>query len=278
MGTITQSLASIFAIVFSISLVAIQLCSENLSHRLIGLYVNDRNFIFPFLLNLIALVFDLFVLSVESLNDFASGGIILSIVAVLSLMPFFLFTVRLLRPGRVVGKLLNRIKTKDLLVHNYEKRSLYRDNFQAIEDIISICTGRGDYATSQDLIERVREKMYSVLSLMNKEIDKKAGILLAEPLHNMSAPFARLLRNIAVSANKKDAIEITVYTIATIVNYVETFRDARFAPAYVPFDEALERILSQARQRFSSEEFASDKALLELIVANARLSFSKFVK
>ena len=68
LGTITQSLASIFAIVFSISLVAIQLCSENLSHRLISLYVKGINFIIPFILNLLAVVFNLFLLSVESLQ------------------------------------------------------------------------------------------------------------------------------------------------------------------------------------------------------------------
>lgn len=62
LGNILQSLASIFAIVFSISLVAIQLCSENLSHRLIGLYVKNPNFMVPFVLNLTALLFDLFLL------------------------------------------------------------------------------------------------------------------------------------------------------------------------------------------------------------------------
>ena len=55
LGNILQSLASIFAIVFSISLVAIQLCSENLSHRVIDLYVNHRNFIFPLSLNIVAI-------------------------------------------------------------------------------------------------------------------------------------------------------------------------------------------------------------------------------
>lgn len=92
LGTIVQSLASIFAIVFSISLVAIQLCSEGLSHRLIGLYVWSWSFVGPFSLNLGTLLFNWLLLSNVNWRHSADYGIFWSFGAVLSLVPFFIYT------------------------------------------------------------------------------------------------------------------------------------------------------------------------------------------
>lgn len=94
----------------------------------------------------------------------------------------------------------------------------------------------------------------------------------------MSAPFARLLEGVAVSSNKSDAMEITFYVIGSIGDFVEHFPDARFVPAFKIFDAALERILSQARYRFGSPEYAADLARLEVAIARARVSFSEFVR
>ncbi len=94
----------------------------------------------------------------------------------------------------------------------------------------------------------------------------------------MSTPFARLFEGIAVSSNKSDAMEITLYVIRSIGDFVEHFPDARFVPAFKIFDAALEHILSQARYRFRSPEYAADLARLEVAIARARVSFSEFVR
>jgi hypothetical protein len=93
----------------------------------------------------------------------------------------------------------------------------------------------------------------------------------------MSAPFARLLEGIAISANKRDAMEITVYIIRVISDFVEKFGEARFLPAFKIFDGVIERIHSQAKSRFSTKEYEADFALLEVEIASARMSFSEFV-
>ena len=96
---------------------------------------------------------------------------------------------------------------------------------------------------------------------------------------NMSIPFARLLDGIAVSSNKNDAMEISIYVINTIADFVERFWEARFVPAFKIFDVAIEHILNQARHRFGGKkEYTVDLARLEVAVAKARASFGELVE
>lgn len=277
LGTILQSLASIFAIVFSISLVAIQLCSENLSHRLIDLYVKNINFLVPAIINFTAIMSDFLIITNKKYICFANIGILLSIAAILSLISFFLFTIRFLRPVHVVGAILNGIKPINLLSENFTDRELYRKSLQPIEDIASNCIKNGDYATAQDIIELIRTKMHNVLDLVKERLMKESETRYVMTLINMSRPFSKLLEGIAVSSNKRDAIEITIYIIYTIGDFVEGFEEARFIPAFKIFENSIERIYSQASHRFSSGEYKIDFARLEVAIADARVSFSKFV-
>lgn len=278
LGTIVQSLASIFAIVFSISLVAIQLCSENLSHRLILLFVRSSNFLFPFGLNLVALLFNLVLLSYGCYHRLAGHGIILCVAAVLSLILFFVYTVRFLTPLHVVRVLLAKVNVDRMLLENFGEEQLYRRYFQPIEDIISSCAVKGDYATARSLIDLVRFKMQSVLNVLNKRMRMESHEMFVRSVVFMSRPFARLLEGVSVSSNKKDAMEVTYYVIWIIGDFVEKFRDARLAYGFRIFDESIERILSQARFRFRADEYAADLARLEVAVARARASFSTFTE
>jgi ABC-type multidrug transport system fused ATPase/permease subunit len=175
LGTLVQSLASVFAIVFSISLVAVQFCSEQLSYRLMRLYVWNLNFVVPFVMNALALLFNLFLLSYICYYGLMDFGLLLGFMAVVSLIPFFVYTFRFMVPVHVVGVLLDRVKTNPMLLsENFAERILYRENFQPVEDIISSCVRKGDYAMAQDSIERVREKMYAVLNVVKKRIGKES--------------------------------------------------------------------------------------------------------
>lgn len=279
-GNILQSLASVFAIVFSISLVAIQLCSENLSHRLIGLYVKNRNFLFPICLNFVVVLFDLALVSDERLASLASYGVIYNIIAIASLILFFIFTIRFLRPVPVTRKLLRRVEINVLSSEDSSIREcIYREIFQPIDDIVSSCAKKGDYATVKDLIDLIVKKMYELFALGEKKMKKEeGGVPILRLLVFTSRPFARLFQGIAVSANKNDAMEITFHVIRTIGSFVKQFPDARFVPAYKIFEEAIERIHSQAKYRFGTDEYKTDLALLEIEIASARVSFSEFVK
>lgn len=277
LGNILQSLATIFAIVFSISLVAIQLYSERLSHRLVTLYVKNSNFFCPFALNLIVLLVLILIISNGCYYFLADYGILLSVSAILSIIPFFIFTINFLRPSRIVKILLDRIKDQDILERDHSDVKLYRAALQPIEDIISSCAKNRDYATAADSIELIRMKMFGVLKLVNNRKEQERPSYFIRLLDHMSSPFTKLLENIAISANKEDAIEITIFVIETIGDFVERFLDARFTPAFQHFVNAIENIRSQALHRFSSEEYKTDFALLELAISDARLRFSQFM-
>lgn len=278
LGTLVQSLASVFAIVFSISLVAVQFCSEQLSYRLMSLYVRNVNFVVPFLMNAFALLYNLFLLSYACYYYLVDFGLLLSFMAVVSLMPFFVYTFRFMIPVHVVSALLGLLRINPMLLsENFAERTLYRKNLQPVEDIISSCVRKGDYAMAQDSIERIRVKMHGVLRVLKKRMKKESESSFVRLIVFMSAPFARLLERIAVSANKRDAMEITVYVIGIIADFVEEFGDARFLPAFKIFDGVVERIHSQARFRFSAKEYRDDFASLEVEIGRARMSFSEFV-
>jgi hypothetical protein len=278
LGTTVQSLASLFAIVFSVSLVAVQLCAENLSHRLIRLYVWNWNFVVQFGLSAFSLLFNLVLLSNESFFSFAVYGVFWSIVAALGLIPFLIFTIRFLIVRNVVKMLLRRIKTNpQLLSENFAEDKPYLDYLQPVEDVISSCVRKGDYATAKDLINLIAWKMFSVLATIKKKIRVADKATCDKLLFYMSAPFARLLGGVAVSANKNDAMEITIYIIGKIASFVEEFNDARFVPAFKVFDGVIERIRSQAKHRFTGAEYAVDFAWLEVAISRARVIFSQSV-
>lgn len=278
LGTLVQSLASIFAIVFSISLVAVQFCSEQLSYRLIRLYVLSLNFIVPFVLNALALVFNLLLLSYSCSSWLLDFGILFGMMAIISLVPFFVYTFRFMVPVHVVGVLLARLTTNSILLsESLADGPSFRETLQPIEDIISNCVRKGDYAMAQESIDRVIDKMAEVLSVVKKRMEKESESSFVRLIVSMSVPFARLLGGIAVSANKKDSMEISVYIIKAVADFVGMFGEARFLPAFKIFDGLIDRIHSQARSRFSAKEYEDDFASLEIEIASARMSISRFV-
>jgi hypothetical protein len=279
LGTAVVSLASLFAIVFSVSLLAVQLVAGNLSHRLIRLYVWNWNFLVPFGLSAFALLFNLILLFDESFSCCAVQGVFLTFLVVLALIPFLIFTIWFLIIRNVVNRLLHRINDSQILTENFADDNLYLDYLQPVEDVISSCTRKGDYATSKDLIDLVAKKMFStlhVVKLTMKAVPDKATC--DKLLSYMSEPFAKLLKGVAVSANKNDEIEVSIYVINMISRFVEEFGDARFIPAFKVFEAAIEGIRSQAKYRFSSAEYAVDFARLEVAISKARVVFSQFVE
>lgn len=275
LSTCISALASIFAIVFSISLVAIQLFSENLGHRLLGLYIRDLFFIIPFSLNLAALLLDVILLTNFG-PQFANYGIVLTILAIVSLVPFFVFTVSFLKPVNVVKKLLDKIEIENLLEISFSEKPFYSRYFQPIEDIVITCIQKGDTATAQDVIDLIQGKMNETLTEVSERIKNKTAPSI-KLIVFMSQPFANVFLRIAIASNKKDSIETTIYIVNTIGEYIQTFEDARFIPAYNIFDATLDKILLQAQSRFGSSEYTNDLTLLEITVSSAAVKFGSFV-
>lgn len=276
LGTLVQSLASIFAIIFSISLVAIQFYSESISYRLIGLYVKNRNFMFPFFMNFGALLFDLYLLSDVRFQYLIGYGIISSIFAILSLGIFFLFTIRILNPLKVISELLKKIKTEKILTCDFSENGTYEAYFQPIDDIVTCFVQKGDYATAYGAIDLINGKLYDLLIKILKKLKEEQNVQIVKLLNFMSKPFARLFEEIAISSNKKDAMEITSYIINIIGIFVRKMPDARFVPAFKIFDETIERISFQAECRFRTPEYIDELTNLKLTIASVRVEFSRF--
>lgn len=277
LGTVIQSLTSIFAIVFSISIIVIERYSEEQSRLFVGLYFRNYNFIIPFTLNFLAVIVNLFLFSNVPHQHFTDYGILLVFGAIFSIPLFFVFTVRFLKVENIVRMLLHRLRTNPRLFSvDFSNERLYRKYLQPIEDTILRSTELRRYTTSKYLLDLVEDKMSdALLSVMQRMSEEREQDFTQLQL-NMSNPFAKLLRSIALFANKTDAIEITIYTIEIVTKFVEKFNDARFSPSFKIFNEMLSQVNSQAKYRFIREEFTIDLARLEVAIASARASFSDF--
>lgn len=281
LGTLVESFTAIFAIVFSISLVTIERYSEEHSKLIIGLYFINLNFIVPFVLNFITMLFNLFLFLNISLHYLIDYDLILVFAAIFSLCIFFIYTIRFLMVENVVEMLLRRLKIKPrLLSRNFAEEEAYRKYLQPIEEIIIRNIKLKQYSSAKYLIDYINEKMESALivvkEIMARSRDRDQSIV--QLVRFMSLPFHRLFKAIATFANKSDAFEITERIIKIIVAFIEDFDDNRFLPAFKIFDPLTDRIYSQARLIFDPEEYKIDLARLGVLIADAEVKFSEYME
>jgi len=270
-----QAIASLFAIIFSISLVAIQLSSQEFSHRLIKLHLTNLHFIFSFSLNLVSLLLNLLIISNSNFFFLINYSIPLTIAAVLSLVSYIISTAKLLVPENVVKKYLDALKPEDFLSRNFADKQLYNTYLQPIEDIIKKSIKNLDYQTAINSITLIKKEMVDTFELLLQDLPPTTNDSSLQSINNSGEPFHHLLKEIAVAANKMDAIEITEFVIVSVISsFIQELPDARLMPVFEKLDLTVDHILNQAQARFSSKEYAVELAELEYNIADSRTSFS----
>lgn len=104
LSAIAQSLAAVLALVFTISLVVAQLSSKY-SHRLLASFF-DKSTIFYILLFIISVLLPFWILSQPEINDVpVKFSLILSVICLLFLIPYFLRFKEKLDPERIIEDL-----------------------------------------------------------------------------------------------------------------------------------------------------------------------------
>ena len=281
LGTLVEALITIFAIVFSISLVTMERYSEAQSKLIISLYFINFNFFIPFSLNFFSVLINILFYLNKSLYYLIDYGLILAFIAILSLGVFFYYTIRFLIVENVVEMLLRNIKIKDgLLSRDYSEEELYRSHLQPIEEIIIKSINLRQYSSAKYLLDSVNIKMNRTL-IKVKEIMSRANDMdhsFNRQIRFMSSPFNRLYRTIAFYANNSNAFEITKHIIEIIMALIEDFEDKRFLPAFLIFDPLIDRIYFQAKESFDPKEYSLDLALLGVLISDIRVKFSEYLE
>lgn len=119
--TIFQGLASILAIVVALTLVSVQIFSQNYSTRVLKIFFGIKNFAlwFLMLMYLFAIIFSLLAPFYVEYNSnyliiFFNFSIWLTVASLLVLVPYLLYTTRILQPEEVLKKISTEIN-EDLI-------------------------------------------------------------------------------------------------------------------------------------------------------------------
>jgi hypothetical protein len=153
LNTLVNSEAGIFAIVVTLSLIAVQLAASSYSARVIDLFMRTPDPWVVMIIYIVAMVYGLGVLklvdekSVAGLEIHISVSYYLGIFAFLSLILFIWNTFSLLQPFSIIDRLSERISKHHILSLHSRAAPFNNDPVQPIIDIVLGSWGKYDYET-----------------------------------------------------------------------------------------------------------------------------------
>ncbi|MDA1256913.1 MAG: hypothetical protein O3C10_03600, partial [Chloroflexi bacterium] len=148
-----QTTAGIFAIVISLSLVAIQFAAQEYSHRIMEYYLRSTIFwsTFAVYIGLIAVAVLLQVSSSEADSEAVASLVVLgSLLALVLLTPHFLITAAYLKPDFIITKLMGRLDNAyfDRVARIDGAPGPGNDRLLPVVEIVERAIDRGDVTTS----------------------------------------------------------------------------------------------------------------------------------
>lgn len=177
-----QTTAGIFAIIISLSLMAIQFAAQEYSHRIMEYYVKSVIFWSTLIVFLGVIMTGIVLQARSSDSDSLKGAEILLVGSMLTLallVPHFLVTASYLKPEFIIGKLLRRVDDAYLrwvrgrLSAPGGEVVASSDRLLPVVEITERSIDRGDLSTTRGSLERVRD-LYLVQSAESRspEIDR----------------------------------------------------------------------------------------------------------
>ncbi|KAF5435119.1 putative membrane protein [Candidatus Methanophagaceae archaeon] len=173
-------LSSIFAIVISLSLMAVQFASQQYTHRIMDIHINSLIFKSVIAIYLVSIAYNVFMIGWLELDKsvdyrYVEISMLLAALSLFMLFPYFYFTMRRLRPESVISKLLAKID-EDYLnsIKRYFKEGEPRipgkaDKMLPITEIIEKSLSSGDRETVRFGIGEVYECYMSHLKEENED-------------------------------------------------------------------------------------------------------------
>lgn len=269
---IVQILSSVFAIIITVSLVAIQLTAQNYSSKLIKIYTNSFHFKFLIFLYIIAIIFNIYVLlDIEKVKGiWIYFSILLSTLAIVELVPFIFEINRNLDPKTIINHLVKDLKGYKI-PEKYVDLEPYDPFFQPIEDIITRSISNFDYQTAKF---GIRIFMQNFLNKITSE-DFKNQMNNKEIIIEHLKPYFVLLWNVSNNAKKSDAIEIIKYIFNVIFDVINELPDNNYLPIFDNLVEIIENVRYQSEKRFDNDEYILELTEMKLMVADSLSEFSE---
>jgi len=161
------ALAAIFAIVISISLMAVQFASQEYSHRIMGSYIKSFMLWSLIILYILTMLYNLWVVGFidpkEADTTITDVSTLLQFLCFLMLIPHFIFTTAQLNPLYIIGKILRTINGEYLV----SLKKYYRDGRMTVPsnvdrvlsvvEIVEKAIIKGDRDTTRTTLEKLHD-------------------------------------------------------------------------------------------------------------------------
>jgi hypothetical protein len=155
-GVGVEGLSAIFAIVISLTLMAVQFASQQYTHRIMDLHIKSLTFWSVITVYLTTMLYNVFLLGrLEAPVEikYINVSMLLTTLSFIMLIPFFSITMIRLRPETVIDNMLMKVDTaylnsiKDLMKEGEMRIAGELDKLLPITEIIEKSIGNGDRGT-----------------------------------------------------------------------------------------------------------------------------------
>ncbi|RZN34566.1 MAG: DUF2254 domain-containing protein [Methanophagales archaeon ANME-1-THS] len=176
-GVGVEGLSAIFAIVISLTLMAVQFASQQYTHRIMDLHIKSLIFWSVVVIYLSSLLYNIFMLGrlsepIES--RYIEVSMLLTTLCFIMLIPYFFITMVRLRPETVISNLLTKLdeqylnSIKGLLTEGERGIPSEADKLLPITEIIEKSIGTGDRGSARFGIEVIFTRYMAHLSTENE--------------------------------------------------------------------------------------------------------------
>lgn len=263
-----EALVTLFALVFSISLVAVQLSAQAYSPRSMAIHTRSAYFIGLFFAYLVPIMLILFMSDKGNRPSqvdtrLANSSVLLSAFAILYLVPFSMRTIRLLKPKGLLQEILERVPVGKLAT---EWRKVSRE-LQPIFDIQKRSIREGDNYTGKEALSLLKEGLGNLIRRAESEAEATGIVLaLAEPFEDLGF-FSNQLQN----------IEITKEIFVTLGALIRCYADSAYPSVARLFYGLVEKLDGDATKRFPKELYQEKLDEIKEAVASCRATMARFI-
>lgn len=261
-GTLAQSLSAIFAIAFSVTLVAVQMAAAAYTPRIIRLHTWHPYFVGLFATYLFTIGY-LFILGAghpAPFDAWVDVGLVLSLFSLGYLAPFTARNVRLLIPAYIVRALLRRIDREDFRLDRSPDWEL-----QPVEDLIVRAIRSDDHQTAKEALRLVVDRF---LSLWRPAPGGEADAVL------LAGPFVDILKRVARFCAQGGDFEMMEEVLGGLRRLSEPLVERGMGRHVDYVDATLREMEFMAQEWFEQGKSGVEMARIEAAIAGIRASLA----
>jgi hypothetical protein len=204
--------STVFAIIISLSLVAVQLASTSFTTRVIEIFRKDKIFWSIVIFYVLLTIYGIIILTLYhlqrlwGLQNWIFFYFILGIIAFLSVIPFIYNTLNILKPITLIKKLSSDITRKKIIL-NIEDEENHEDPIQPIIDILQSSLMKHDYRTLKECLVEIKDSISDIL--ISDEISEED-----RKINNYLLNHFKRISNLAISQKDEEALKEIIDTLA----------------------------------------------------------------